>query len=197
MSSRFMLAGLKEARERLGMSQEQAARACSTSASAYQRWERGIANPPAAKAEEVAAALRCSLYELVHGFDAPAAEAAAPRVGLPQSITREEFDELRAKVDRLLERPAEHRPSLYHDASEIAERLGLVDELGRAVSAGCHLVDGPTGGRRRKVAAIEISEPRSMPGSGLASVACVMDDGSRVSAVDMRVKGMVQEKAGR
>ena len=36
-----------------------------------------------------------------------------------------------------------------------------------------------------------------MLGSGLASVACVMDDGSRVSAVDMRVKGMVLERAGR
>ena len=196
MSSRFMLAGLKEARERLGMSQEEAARACSTSASAYQRWERGIANPPAAKAEEVAAALRCTLRELVHGFDASASEGA-PHVGLPQAITREEFDELRAKVDRLLERPVEHRPSLYHDASEIAERLGLVDELGRAVSAGCHLVDSPTGGRRRKVSAIEISEPKSMPGSGLAAVTLVMDDGSRVSAVDMRVKGMVLERAGR
>lgn len=197
MSSRFMLAGLKEARERLGMSQEEAARACSTSASAYQRWERGIANPPAAKAEKVAAALRCTLRELVHGFDASASEGGAPHVGLPQAITREEFDELRAKVDRLLERPVEHRPSLYHDASEIAERLGLVDELGRAVSAGCHLVDSPTGGRRRKVSAIEISEPKSMPGSGLAAVTLVMDDGSRVSAVDMRVKGMVLERAGR
>lgn len=190
MSSRFMLAGLKEARERLGMSQEQAARACSTSASAYQRWERGAANPPAAKAEEVSEALGCTLDQLMHGFDAHRAEHA-------QEITREEFDELRAKVDRLLERPVEHRPSLYHDASEIAERLGLVDELGRAVSAGCHLVDSPTGGRRRKVSAIEISEPKSMPGSGLAAVTLVMDDDSRVSAVDMRVKGMVLERAGR
>lgn len=189
MSSRFMLAGLKEARERLGMSQEQAARACSTSASAYQRWERGIANPPAAKAEEVAAALRCSLYELVHGFDAPAAEAAAPSVGLPQSITRDEFDELRAKVDRLLERPVERKPSIYHDASEIAKRLGVVDEHGRPVEVGCSLTDGPYGIRSRKVTAIEIAEPKSMPGSGLASVTCVMDDGARLSAVDMRVKG--------
>lgn len=197
MSSRFMLAGLKEARERLGMSQEQAARACSTSASAYQRWERGAANPPAAKAEEVSEALGCTLDQLMHGFDASASEGGAPHVGLPQAITREEFDELRAKVDRLLERPVEHRPSLYHDASEIAERLGLVDELGRAVSAGCHLVDSPTGGRRRKVSAIEISEPKSMPGSGLAAVTLVMDDGSRVSAVDMRVKGEVLGRAGR
>lgn len=196
MSSRFMLAGLKEARERLGMSQEQAARACSTSASAYQRWERGIANPPAAKAEEVAAALRCSLYELVHGFDDPAAEAAAPRVGLPQSITREEFDELRAKVDRLLERPAEHRPSLYHDASEIAERLGLVDERGRPVGPGC-LIESPAGGPRRRVRRIELTEPTSMPGSGLATVTCVLDDGARLSAVDMRVKCAVVERAGR
>lgn len=196
MSSRFMLAGLKEARERLGMSQEEAARACSTSASAYQRWERGIANPPAAKAEEVAAALRCSLYELVHGFDAPAAEAAAPRVGLPQSITREEFDELRAKVDRLLERPVERMPSLCHDAAEIAKRLGLVDSHGRPVAAGC-LLETPERSRPRKVTTIEIADYRGAPDMGLASVACVMEDGDRVRAVDMRVKGEVVNRAGR
>lgn len=197
MSSRFMLAGLKEARERLGMSQEQAAKVCSTSSSAYQRWERGIANPPAAKAEEVAAALGCTLHELVRGFDAPAAEDAAPRAGLPQAITREEFDELRAKVDRILERPADHRPSLYHDASEIADRLGLVDMHGRPIEAGCLLASPPDARRSCKVVKIEIEEPRSMPGSRLASVACVMEDGSRVNAVDMRVKGAVVERAGR
>lgn len=196
MSSRFMLAGLKEARERLGMSQEEAARACSTSSSAYQRWERGIANPPAAKAEEVAVALRCTLRELVHGFDASVSEGGAPHVGLPQAITREEFDELRAKVDRLLERPAEHRPSLYHDALEVSKRLGLVDSHGCPVEAGC-LLASPAGARPGKVARIEIAEPTRMIGSGLVSVTCVMEDGSRASAVDMRVKGAVVERAGR
>lgn len=196
MSSRFMLAGLKEARERLGMSQEQAAKACGTSSSSYQRWERGLANPSAAKAEEIAAYLRCSLRELVHGFDASASEAAAPHVGLPQAITREEFDELSAKVDRLLERPVEHRPSLYHDALEVSKRLGLVDSRGCPVEAGC-LLASPAGARPGRVARIEIAEPMRMPGSGLASVTCVMEDGSRVSAVDMRVKGAVVERAGR
>lgn len=196
MSSRFMLAGLKEARERLGMSQEEAARACSTSASAYQRWERGIANPPAAKAEEVAAALRCTLRELVHGFDASASEGGAPHVGLPQAITREEFDELRAKVDRLLERPVEHRPSLYHDARAVASGMGLVDSHGAPVAAGC-MIASPEGSAARRVAAVEVAEPSGMAGSGLATVTCVLDDGSRLPAVDMRVKGMVLERAGR
>lgn len=189
MSSRFMLAGLKEARERLGMSQEQAARACSTSASAYQRWERGAANPPAAKAEEVSEALGCTLDQLMHGFDAHRAKPA-------QEITRKEFDELREKVDRLLEHAGGRRPSLYHDAAEIAKRLGLADSHGRPVAAGC-LLETPERSRPRKVAAIEIADYRGAPDMGLATVTCVLDDGARLSAVDMRVKCAVVERAGR
>ena len=189
MSSGFMLAGLKEARERLGMSQEQAARACSTSASAYQRWERGAANPPAAKAEEVSEALGCTLDQLVHGFDAPRAEPS-------RAITRKEFDELREKVDRLLEHAGGRRPSLYCNAAEIAKRLGLADSHGRPVAAGC-LIKTPSCSRPRKVAAIEIADYKGAPDMGLASVTCVMEDGDRLHAVDMRVKGEVLGRAGR
>lgn len=198
MSSRFMLAGLKEARERLGMTQERAARACGTSASAYQRWERGIANPSAAKAEAVAEALGCSLRELVHGFDCPADGDDAPRTekAPAPTISREEFDELREKVDRLLERADGRRPSLYCNADEMAERLGLSDLHGRPVAAGC-LIKTPSCSRPRKVAAIEIADYRGAPDSGLASVTCVMEDGDRLHAVDMRVKGEVLGRAGR
>lgn len=195
MSSRFMLAGLKQARERLGLTQRQAAVRCRTSESVYQKWEAGKTNPAADKAEEVAKALGCSLGDLVRGFCAPTSDAA-PAEGSSQGITREEFDELREKVERLMEHPAERRPSLYHDAYEIAERLGLVDERGCPVGPGC-LIESPAGGPRRRVRRIELAEPTSMPGSGLATVTCVLDEGARLSAVDMRVKCAVVERAGR
>ena len=189
MSSRFMLAGLKEARERLNLSQCETAQRCGVSSSAYHRWESGETNPSADKTEEVSEALGCTVEQLMFGFR-PDAAADGPQTA-PEMVTREEFDELRAKVDRLLERPVERKPSIYHDASEIAKRLGVVDEHGYPVEVGCSLTDGPYGIRSRKVVAIEIAEPKSMPGSGLASVTCVMDDGARLSAVDMRVKGFV------
>lgn len=189
MSSRFMLAGLKEARERLNLSQCEAAQRCGVSSSAYHRWESGETNPSPKNAEKLADGLVCTVEQLMFGFrpdTSPEGSKAAPEM-----VTREEFDELRAKVDRLLERPVERKPSIYHDASEIAKRLGVVDEHGCPVEVGCSLTDGPYGIRSRKVVAIEIAEPKSMPGSGLASVTRVMDDGSSLTAVDMRVKGFV------
>lgn len=186
-----MLHGLKEARERLGLSQYEAARRCDVSSSAYGRWEAGDTNPSPKNAEKLADGLVCTVDQLMSGFR-PGHGAEEP----PAPVTREEFEELRARVERLAERPADRRPSLYHDARAVASGMGLVDSHGAPVAAGC-MIASPEGSAARRVAAVEVAEPSGMAGSGLATVTCVLDDGSRLPAVDMAVKGAVAGRAGR
>ena len=188
MSSRFMLAGLKEARERLNLSQCEAAQRCGVSSSAYHRWESGETNPSPKNAEKLADGLVCTVEQLMFGFrpdTSPEGSKAAPEM-----VTREEFEELRRQVELLAEGSGSDRPSIYHDARRIAESMGLVDSDGAPVWAGCMFAKTPSSPLRR-VVSVSIEDPPGSLGSGMASVTCSLDDGSSLTAVDMRVKGFV------
>lgn len=173
----FRLIGLKEARERKGFAQEQAAGRCGTSHSAYQRWERGVANPPASKVPVIAKALGCTEKELVCGFGREDAERGCDPA--PACVVeRWEFDELRRRVEEIAK--GARRKSVVVDASALAERMGVVDMLGKPLPVGSEIESRE--GVRDRVDRMEVRKYDA----GMASVTLVTTAGRSIPTVDLQ-----------
>lgn len=108
--------------------------------------------------------------------------------------TLAEFEGLKASVARIeAAMPSKPiRASVYIDADEIAERLGLVDSYGVPVAVGDSLqrVDMDITHRISSITVRAASQER------MATVTVETDDGKSITAVDMRLPGhMVIKKA--
>ncbi|OUO92061.1 hypothetical protein B5F40_01635 [Gordonibacter sp. An230] len=106
--------------------------------------------------------------------------------------TLAEFEELKEAVGRLEARlgPKAERASVWIDADELADRLGLADAYGVPVAVGDEISpmdrDDP-----RKVVEASI---RAAARSGKATMTVRTGNGQTVTAVDMRLPGHVVTK---
>lgn len=104
--------------------------------------------------------------------------------------TLAEFEELKAAVQELAQSRRAERPSVWVDAEEIAERMGLSDAHGVPVAVGDEIapVDG---GEPHRVRTIAVSVAGR---DGKATVTAATVHGQSVTAVDMRLPGHVVTK---
>lgn len=165
MSSRFMLAGLRTARVRAGLTQREAAELCRTTFSRCVEWEKGRQNPSADKAELAASELGCTLDGLVLGFAEPEPEPAP-------LVTREEFDALRKTVDGIASGgQARRKPSCLTPAASLTSRLGIADRNGTPVTVGSWIRSDRTGSVHR-VTRISFYESEDRPGEAVVNLWC-------------------------
>lgn len=166
-----MLAGLRDARVRAGLTQREAAELCRTTFSRYVEWEKGRQNPSADKAELAARELGCTLDELVLGFDEPDRDRDPNRES-KQTVTREEFDALRKAVDSIASGNVERRrPSCLTPAASLTSRLGIADRNGTPVTVGSWIRSDRTGSVHR-VTRISFYESEDRPGEAVVNLWC-------------------------